>query len=190
MSVSLTALAGVAGLALIGTLGGCSSGHQVLARVGDRTITTADFMEVAQGAQAFYGNLPPDSAKARLLDDLVRRALLLEAAKRQGLDRDGSMRREVEDQVLTAALAERLAPRQVPVSDAEIRQLYEWRRTESHTQLIYAVERGRADAAMNELTRGQTFTAVADRFNLPGMLPPGGDLGYLAPGALVNPLDQ
>ena len=183
-------VAAPAALAVLAALSSCSPGSQVLARVGDDTITVQEFIEVARGAQSFYAGVPPDSAKARLLDDMVRRAVLLEEAKRQGLDRDGRLRRQAEDEVLMAALAERLTPRTVPVSDAEIRRLYEWRSAEARVQLIFAVEREKAEAAMTELRFGRDFASVADRFNITGLLPPGGDLGFMAPGTLVNPIDR
>ena len=57
-------------LALV--LSGCGADpSRVLARVGDRTITVDDFVEVARDKQDQYAE-PPDSAKALLLGDLVQ----------------------------------------------------------------------------------------------------------------------
>ncbi|TMQ51809.1 MAG: hypothetical protein E6K73_04760 [Candidatus Eisenbacteria bacterium] len=177
--------------ALALALAGCSQGSPVLARIGSRTITVAEFTDVARGAGGRYPG-SPDSAKAMLLEDLIRRSQMLERAWRSGLLVDSLVRRyrrNVEGEVLAAALVEREVPRDVPVTDAEVAQFYEWRKTSAHVQAIYASDRGMAEQAMRDLERGEDFAAVADHYNQQGMIPRGGDLGFLTPGTLVNPLD-
>lgn len=182
------ALAGCLGMAL---LVGCAPRRDVVAQVGSRSITVSDFNDVATRVQARYLG-PPESAKAQLLQDLVQRALLLEAAKANSLQGDSltRVRREaVQNQALSGALLERVVPNPIPVSEAEARKWYEWRGQQAHLQLIYAPDRVRADAAMAELARGADFARTSDRFSLPGTVPPGGDLGMVSPGSLVAPLD-
>jgi peptidyl-prolyl cis-trans isomerase C len=136
---------------------------------------------------------PPETAKAQLLQDLVQRALLLEAAKAKGLDRDTMarrVRRNAESEILSSTLLERAVAGPVPVSEAEARRWYEWRGVEAHLQLVYAPSRERADAALGEIRRGADFGEVADRYSLAGAIPPGGDLGMVAPGSLIAPLDR
>src|SRR5207244_1398786 len=62
------------------TLSGCSSQPRVLARVGDRTISVSEYRELAESVAGRYF-LPPDSARVVLLDDMVRRELMLVAAR-------------------------------------------------------------------------------------------------------------
>jgi parvulin-like peptidyl-prolyl isomerase len=179
-------------LLLPALLAGCSPRSKVLATVGSQTITVDDFETVARGAQLQYGGMP-DSARSLLYQDLVRRALLLEYAVTQHKVIDSlvvNYRRGVEDNVLRGALFERQVPRTVPVSEGELRQLYAWQDSVTRLQIIYTVEKRLADAAMQALHRGEDFTEVANRFNLVGMLPPGGILDDLAPGSLVKPLDD
>ncbi len=180
-------------LAALPALSGCGlDASRVLARAGPRTITRDEFVEAARGNEAQYAGTP-DSAKALLIQDLVRRALLLDEAERRGLFRDTlvvNYRRLVADEVLMDAVFERLSPRNIPVSEAEVGQLYAWRDTAAHARLIYTVARSAADAAIAELARGTGFATVADRFSPPGLLPPGGDLGFTTPGSLVAPLDH
>jgi peptidyl-prolyl cis-trans isomerase C len=171
------------------SLAGWSSNPQVLARVGPGAITVEDFLEAARGNPNVY-NGPEDSAKRLLLEDLVRRRLLVQLAEQQGFARDSAARSVIEGQVLVSALTQRLAPRPIPVSEAEIRRFYEWRSTEAHLRVIYTVSRERVDAARREIDRGGDFAEVADRFNLAGLVPPGGDLGFVTAGSLVSPLDE
>jgi parvulin-like peptidyl-prolyl isomerase len=110
-----------------------------------------------------------------------------------GLFKDSAtvrFRRDTEEQTLARALYRRLAPSDISVSTAEVDSFYRWRGTESHLALIFVSNRAAADAAMNALRRGEPFDSVADRFSPSRMLPPGGDMGYLTSGSLVDPLDS
>ena len=181
----------VAAALLLAAATGCSPDSNVLARVGDRTITVKDFEEIARGNEGRYPG-PPDSAKSVLLSDLVRRELILAEARLRGLDRDSLallVRRNVEDQLLAKALFDRLAPPDVAVSDAEAKRLYGWRDSTAHLQILYTNDRAAAERARAAIDQGADFGLVSDRFSIAGLLPPGGDVGFIQPGSLVNPLD-
>lgn len=171
---------------------GCGPRGKPLARVGKRVITVDVFTEVARANQAQYpGN--PAQARVALLDDMVRRELLLEAADRMGFGRTPqavAFRRGLEERVLVQEMARRLSPGTVGVSDAEVAQFYEWRRTESHCQLVFTTSRAAADLALQAIRGGEDFAAVTNRLSAPGLLPPGGDLGFRVPGDLVGGLDR
>ena len=178
-------------LAVLGLLAGCSSDRDVLARVGSYSITREDFLEAARTEQHRYSG-PPDSARAALLEDLVRRELMVQAALSQGLHRDTlflDYRRRVEEQLLRERILKSLAGGTIAVSDAEVEAFYRARSEESRCRLIFTIGREVVTAALDDLRRGVDFAAVADRFNLPGTVPPGGDLGFLQPGLLVAALD-
>ncbi len=171
---------------------GCSTDPGVLARVNRQPITLAQFNEAARGnLQQLAG--PPDSAKARLLKDLVDRELLVQGALGQRLDQTPEFqayRRTLEGQVLREALYQRLLGGPFPVSDAEIRTLYDRRATATRARLIYAFDETLAREAAKDLDRGEDFAVVADRYNQPGMVPPGGDIGFLQPGTMLASLDD
>jgi len=76
------------------------------------------------------------------------------------------------------------------VSEAETQRFYEWRAQQSAVRIIYSPDRHILEAAMADLERGQSFAEVADRYNMPGTVPPGGAVGMVSPGMLVPPLDQ
>jgi hypothetical protein len=174
-------------------LAGCGvDSSRVLARVGKRTITIDDFVEAARDKESQYPGTP-DSAKSLLLDDLVRAALVLSDAQRLGLYREPAIagaRGPIENEEAQLALFRRFVPVDVPVSEAEVEQLYAWRANAAHVRAILCPSRGAANAAAAELARGARFEDIADRYSTAGGLPPGGDLGFLLPGALVPPLDR
>jgi hypothetical protein len=186
-SVALVAVPLLAALALAG----CSPQSHVLARVGKRVVTVADFGAAAHGNWMQYAP-PPDAAKHQLLGDLVKRELLLSIADANGLMRDSllsSQRRMVADQVLARAIGDLFTPPVVPVSEAEVMAFYDWSRTLAHVHLIYTSSASQAAAAAEHLRAGVPFAQVADHVTPPGLLPPGGDIGERSPGALVEPLD-
>jgi peptidyl-prolyl cis-trans isomerase C len=176
---------------LAALLAGCSSGPAVLAKVGDRTITVDDFLDVARRSQGQYAG-SPDSAKAALLEDLVKREMMVsEALKRRLVSPEDQARmlRQAEEQVALRALIQQLAPRDVPVSDAEVQALYQRRASETHTLVVFTPDREASELALQEIQRGADFGATADRFNTTGMTPKGGDLGFITPGTLMPVLD-
>lgn len=170
---------------------GCSSGNRPLVQVGGQQVTVADYQQAARGAASQYPGLP-DEAKARLVQDLVSRAMMLELAHRLGYDTTSSVRntdRENERRALLQQLFMRIAPSVQPVSEAEARALYEARRQEARVSMIYASTRESAVAALARLHAGEPFAQVAGSLALPGMLPPDGDMGVILPGSLPDPLD-
>jgi peptidyl-prolyl cis-trans isomerase C len=173
-------------------LAGCSSGPPVLAKVGDRKITVDDFLDVASRSQGQYTG-SPDSAKAALLEDLVKRELVVSEALKRGLVSPADQARmlqQAQEQLALRALIQQLAPRDVPVSDAEVQALYQKRANEAHALIVFTPDRATCDQAFGEIQRGADFGATADRFNTMGMLPPGGDLGFITPGTLMPTLDD
>ena len=183
--------AAVASLALV-ALPGCQTQPRAVAHVGDRIVTEAQF-QAAAATIADRIFLPADSAKAVLLDNLEQRELLLVAARNNPALPDSYMtrrRKEIEDEALWRALLAQLTPATVGVSDAEVKQLYLWRQQSTHCQLILTTEPTAAGAARVAVDAGEDFSAVANRFDVTSTLPPGGDLGFIEAGALVDPLDR
>ena len=173
-------------------LAGCTAVDTPVARIGSDVITLAEFQRVARNNAR---NFPGDKSTAQrlLLDNLLRRKLILLAAHQQGLDTTADMRARrarLEESIAGQALAQQLAPATVRVSDAEVEHLYDLRRTVCDVSVIYTASRALIDLAQQALRDGEPFAAVADRFNLAGQLPPGGALGDMTYGSLLPPLDE
>lgn len=179
-------------VALAGLAAGCSSKPPVLAKVGKTAITTEDFLEVARSSQGRYSG-SADSAKRALLNDLVQRELLVNAGRDKGLvsaeDRERALK-EAREQLALRSLIESAVPREVPVSDAEVKALYDERARESHVLVVFTPDRAGIDEAQRELRGGADFAATADRFNTTGLTPKAGDLGFRPAGSLMPALDS
>ncbi|MBI3539333.1 MAG: peptidyl-prolyl cis-trans isomerase [Candidatus Eisenbacteria bacterium] len=186
------ALARAALLLAAWALAGCSNRADVLAVVGTRPITMAEFNDVARVSLRQYPG-SPDSARARLLADMVQRRLLVEGAIAEHLDGTPAFiafRGTLERQLLREALFQRLAGGPFGVSEAEARTLYERRRTATHLRLIFTYTEEVAKHAAMDIARGLDFATVANRYNPSGMVPAGGDVGLVQAGALMPPLDE
>jgi parvulin-like peptidyl-prolyl isomerase len=171
---------------------GCSPKSAPIIEVGNQVVTVADYERAARNnGQQYLG--APAAAKAEFVSDLRRRALLLEQAHRLGYDTSAVLvnaTRDEERRQLMQALYTKLAPQKQPVSDAEIRALHEARKEESHVHLIYTSQRETAVAAKARARSGEPFAQVARTYSITGVLPADGDVGWLAPGAMPNPLDE
>lgn len=178
-------------LTLAAGAAGCGNDRAVVAHVGDAAITTGDYYDFGRGL-AFQYTGPPDTAKAAFLDDLIRQELLLVYGHESGILEDSLIahdRAKMEEQFMRTALIAELVPRAVAVSDAEVRRFYAMRDSATRVRLIVVPSRQMMDKALEELAAGDDFEVVANRFNVSGRLPAGGDLGYILPGTLDEPLD-
>ncbi len=182
--------AAVALLVLV-TIAGCSPGSRPVARVGNRTITVDDFARAAEVAAPNIP-LPPEQAKAMLLENLVRREMLIVAAHAHGLDTTKYARGYLEanrEQVLLQAVTARFTPFDPGVTEAEMREMYEWQKQAGDLQVVFAPDLRTIRLAQEKIAAGADFGAVADMFSA-GSLQPGGRMGRRSPGTLPLPLDD
>jgi parvulin-like peptidyl-prolyl isomerase len=182
----------VLALVLAGCGGGLTPGGRPILEVGSQKVTVADFDRAARNAAGQYLS-PPEQAKRELVLDLQRRAVLLELAHRLGHDSTAVMAdaiRDDERRLILQRLYAQLAPQAQRVSEAEAHALYESRNEEGHVHLLYTSSEQAARAALEQIRRGEPFARVATRNSLLGVLPPDGDMGWIAPGALPDPLDD
>lgn len=171
---------------------GCSRPGAELARVGSHVVTSAEFEDIARGNEVQYPGTE-ETARRAFLDDVIRRQVMLESAKRRGDDTTGIARRfraNLEAEIAQLALIEDLSPQSVKVTDAEIAALHAARAHAHDVSLIFTTDRGLLAFAQQQLAGGTSFEQVANRVNSPGMLPPGGAMGPTLVGQLVPPLDS
>ena len=106
-------------------LAGCNkkSTGDILARVGDREITVADFKAEYERRQA---NRQPLPDRQTLLDQMIDREALLQQARTTGLDKAADVRRAYEDLLIGKLKQAQLEPKiaAVKVGPAEIQSVY------------------------------------------------------------------
>src|SRR6185312_9989200 len=98
----------------------------VIAKVGSEELHASDLADAAQGLPEQLRGLPPNMLYPMLLDQLVDRRIIVQAAKKQGLGNDPAVQRAItraSDTVLQNALLTReIAP---TLTDDAIKARYE-----------------------------------------------------------------
>lgn len=117
--------------------------EKILARVGKRVITEADFeREIASLPEYSRRQMETPEQKKKRLDRMIDDLLLMEEAQRRGLDRDQDILAKVEryrQRLMTEKLYQQVAEERGKIDEEEIRSYYE-----SHKDQFSQKERVRA----------------------------------------------
>jgi peptidyl-prolyl cis-trans isomerase C len=168
----------------------------VFVTVNGRAIsqTTADLFikeQVAQGASD-----TPELREA-IKEELVRRELIASAARAQGLDKKSEVQAQLESAqqmvLMRAYFSDYLQAN--PATDAEINEVYasfkdRLGNTEYHVRHILVNTEDAAKAIIAKLNKGEKFDNLAKESLDPGSNAKGGDLGWMAPSAFVQPFAE
>jgi peptidyl-prolyl cis-trans isomerase C/peptidyl-prolyl cis-trans isomerase D len=163
-----------------------------LARVNNQVISLEDFNKQYQESLKFF---PPGAApsKKAVLDDMIKRDLGVQEAKKAGLERDPAVVDRL-NTVLFQALVEKKLGKEfsdIEVSDQEARDFYA-KNPEIRTSQIFIPVPAKAKLADDKAARAtiqriydehirpgkESFAEVAQRFSRDPSAQMGGDVGY------------
>ena len=169
--------------------------NAVVATVNGDPIRMAD---VAQAAQSLPPNVtqqvPPQVLFAKLIDRLVSQKALLIQAKKQGLDHDPAVQRQMQaaaDQVLqSVALQRSVLPK---VNEEAIKAAYDKQyagkpgEEEVHARHILVDSEAKAKDIIAQLDKGAKFEDLAKKYGDPkdAATQQGGDLGFFKKGDML-----
>lgn len=195
----------VAGLVIgvLWTLSSCTPQREepVLALVNGRAITQAEFDvrwgELSDATRARYEK---EGGKRRFLDELITRELLMQEAKRQGLDQHDAIRdraqRYKEQLILDELLKDKLRAK-VELSKAELDAYYEKHSRQLLAPLkvqVFQMLLGNLPAAKDlkkQIDAGGDFVKFAQRYSIDDKTKAkGGDLGPYHKGLLHPDVDE
>lgn len=133
--------------------------------------------------------------RKRLLDEMVTETILLQEARRRGLDRDPEVQklmREARRQILLGRFLEILRQSGPPqVSEEEVTKFYNdnpnsFKEPETFRASHILVEsEEQAKKALERLKAGESFAAVAQELSTDPTKSKGGDIGYFSKGQLL-----
>ncbi len=183
-------------------LNGCAPPPEegVLALVNGRPITQTDFdtswAELAEATRARYEK---DGGKRLFLDELVTRELLLQEARKLGLDQNEAIRdrtqRYKEQLILDELLKDRIKAK-VELTNEELDAFYEKHAHELLTPLkvrVWQMLLPNVSAAKDlerQVNQGGDFAKFAQRYSIDGKTKAkGGDLGPYRQGLVVPEVD-
>ncbi len=143
----------------------------VLAKVGDWTITLDEFKQQEKSAQdlAKQNNLKYDLPAERLLGMIVEQQLLFQAAQQQNLDKDEKIVKQLAEArklILSQSLQTKMAET-IKVSDEEIAEFYSKNKqfyiepTEYKLSQIVVDTEEQANAILGQVAQGGNFMEIA-----------------------------
>lgn len=170
----------------------------VVATVGDQTITEGDLAFAAQDLQQQLGQVPPEQQRAFLVTVLIDMKLMAKAAREAGLDQTDTFKREV------SYLEERSLRRDYftdkisgLVTEDAIKAAYDKYVAafvpveEVHARHILVATEEEAKAVKADLASGKPFEVEAmEKTTDPSGKQNGGDLGFFSRGQMVPEFEQ
>jgi peptidyl-prolyl cis-trans isomerase C len=174
------------------------AGNPVLATVNGDPIRMSDLATLAQGLspreQQQMQQIPPEQLAGRLLENLISEKALLLQAKKEGLDRDPKVAKQIQastDQILaSAALRNAVLPK---LTEDAIKAAYDKEyagkpgEEEVHARHILVDSEAKAKDIIAQLDKGAKFEDLAKKYGDPkdASTQQGGDLGFFKKGDMM-----
>lgn len=164
-----------------------SNGDPVVAKVNGSTIRWSDILMARQDLPPEFDSLPQDVVIEALVEQLIDRRLIAQAAWREGIEQAPVTKSRLNfqrEKVLRDLYMVKLIEGRV--SDVDINTLYEARYLrpdygrEAHVSQILVRSEKDALAIGNRLNKDEDFAAVAREASIDGSAVAGGDLGFVS----------
>jgi peptidyl-prolyl cis-trans isomerase C len=183
----------------------CTQGDEdnspVLATVGKEKITENEFIKEANRIPEWARDqFITEEGKKRLLDELVKKDLLYQYARKMRLHKDKEYIervKEFEKMALVALLLKKEIDDMVSVSDEEIREFYEKNKdkitkgTQFRASHILVATEEEANSIYDRIMKGESFATLAKEYSLDKVsAEKGGDLGYFGSGRMVPEFER
>jgi peptidyl-prolyl cis-trans isomerase C len=188
--------------------------NAVVAKIGDRKITLADFKRVTGYFDAERQKMLETNPqlKETVLKQFVQSIVISDLAKQKGFDKDPALREQVQffaDNFLANEYIKREVAQKVTVSDDELKSYYDSHRDEFKTpemikarHILVKVDpaasaddrqkaKEKAEMFLKKIKNGEDFAKLASEVSDdPGTKPKGGDLGFFPRGRMVKPFED
>jgi peptidyl-prolyl cis-trans isomerase C len=173
---------------------------KTLAEVNGTKITVKDF-------NAEVENLPPyirpmaqtPEGKKELLESMIVRELVLEQAKKDGIDKSKEVVTRLEDlkkRVVVEAFVRKKIEQDIKISDDEMKKFYDQNKDKfkSGEQVkashILVKSESSAQDILSQLKKGASFEELARKNSADASAAKGGDLGWFSKGTMVPEFDK
>lgn len=183
-------------------LAGCSkdSDNRVLARVNETKITAADLeREIEQLPLHSRTMLQSAQAQEKLLDEMIKRELLVQEADKRKLASQPEIRARLEENrrtiLLNALLTQEIRDK-IKIEESEVRSYFDKHRdeletSEIHLKQILVKDPKEAEQIHARLLAKESFEDLARQFSQDkANAPKGGDLGFISRGQMPPELER
>jgi peptidyl-prolyl cis-trans isomerase C len=189
----------------IAVLTGCQqkgkSSGEVLVKVGKAEITKDDFLkEVSRIPEWARAQFSGKEGKEKFLDELIKRELVYEDAKKMRLDKDPEYLDKVKDfekMTLISLILKKEVEDKAKVDDADVKAFYDKNAdkftigTKLRASHILVDTEAQAKDIRERLNKGESFAKLAQSFSKDkGSASKGGDIGYFGSGQMVPEFER
>ena len=172
----------------------------VLADVNGNVITTQDFKnEVDRLPPYLKPMVQSPEGKKELLDSMVVREIILEQAKKDGVDKSKDVADRLEDlrkRLIVETYLKKKVEQEAQVSDADLKKFYDENKDKFKTgeqvrasHILVKTEKEAQDI-LAQLKSGAKFEDLAKKYSTDATAAKGGDLGWFSKGAMVPEFDK
>ncbi len=175
------------------TSGGAASADPVVAKVGSDEVHASDVAAAASGLPEQLRAMPPQVLYPMLLDQLIDRQAIVIAARKDGLQKDPAVEKQIA-RATDLALQNALLSREIgpTLNDEAIKARYEGDfagkpgAEEAHAAHILVPTEAKAKEIIQKLAKGASFETLAKENSTdPSAKGNGGDLGYFKKGDML-----
>lgn len=172
----------------------------VLADVNGNVITTQDFKnEVDRLPPYLKPMVQSPEGKKELLDSMIVREIILEQAKKDGVDKSKEVADRLEDlrkRLIVETYLKKKVEQEAQVSDADLKKFYDENKDKFKTgeqvrasHILVKTEKEAQDI-LAQLKGGANFEDLAKKYSTDATAAKGGDLGWFSKGAMVPEFDK
>jgi len=172
----------------------------VLAEVNGATITDADFYKEQESLPPYLKPMTETpEGKREMLDTMVVRELIVQQAKKDGIDKSPEVAAKLEDlkkRVVVEAFLKKKVEESANVSDAELQEFYKKNQDKFQTgeqiKASHILVKSAAEAKdiEKQLKAGASFDALAKKHSIDGAAAKGGDLGWFGKGSMLPEFEK
>lgn len=172
----------------------------VLAEVNGATITDTDFYKEQESLPPYLKPMTETpEGKREMLDTMMVRELILQQAKKDGIDKSPAVEAKLEDlkkRVIVEAFLKKKVEESANISDAELQEFYNKNKdkfvTGEQIRASHILVKSEAEAKeiQKQLKEGAKFEELAKKHSIDGAAQKGGDLGWFGKGAMLPEFEK
>ncbi|TLN04346.1 peptidylprolyl isomerase, partial [bacterium] len=173
---------------------------KVLAEVNGKAITAEDFRKELERLPPYLKPMVQSAeGKKQLLDSMRVREIILEKAKKDGVDKSKEVADRLDDlreRLIVETYVKKKVEQEAKVSDEEMKKFYDENKEKfksgeqvQASHILVKTEKEAQDI-LAQLKKGASFEELAKKYSTDSTAAKGGDLGWFSKGAMVPEFDK
>jgi peptidyl-prolyl cis-trans isomerase C len=173
---------------------------QTVAEVNGNVITTADFKKEVETLPPYLRPMAETpEGKKELLDTMIIREIIMQQAKKDGLDKSQAVTDKLEElkkRVVVEAFLKKKIEDQANISDADLQKFYDQNKDKFNTgdqvraSHILVKSEKEAQDILGQIKKGANFEALAKKNSVDSAGAKGGDLGWFGKGSMIPEFEK